>query len=224
VRIFTGFPQAGRRKKNLSLDADLLKKIEGWCGLNGYTVSEITDQLFALFLSQLDQGQGVARALRFDDLIDQKIDDQCTTARSVENRSVENPTSEAKQNQKPVSKTEIENPEWARATEILELYRQLSGNRIRHHDRIAVKQVFKFPDVLIFAGIMRAALGCAERVGSFAYCVKVIEQLAAAEVDQVAEFERLREKLLTRARGGQLVLPLSTERLLFGDFSRGAQK
>jgi hypothetical protein len=54
--------------------------------------------------------------------------------------------------------------------------------------------------------------------------VKVIEQLAAAEVDQVAEFERLREKLLTRARGGQLVLPLSTERLLFGDFSRGAQK
>ena len=192
-----------RRKKTLRLNLQVLGNIEVWCRAHGVLVQDLTDQLFALFLQAK---ANAAQGLRFDliDLIDRMIDDQRAPARDpVENS--------------PPTESEKVDLEAARAHEILELYSQLSGNQIRPGDREAMREVFDLPDVVIYAGILRAVLGCADKVGSFSYCVKVMRQVA--ELDNVeSEFARLREKLLLQTNGGQLVLPMNTDKLFFGNF------
>jgi hypothetical protein len=222
-----------RRERHYRLNAQVLDQVEIWCQAHRLKEQDLIDQLLVIFLDQ-----HAARGLRIDDLIDRSIDDLCAP---VENSPVENSTrngeslinlagflssNEAQkkatyttaQTEKPVDRNEKANGELQRANEILALYGALTGNRIRLTDHRAFKTIFDLSDMVICAGIMRAVLKC-QRVGSFAYCAKVARQLAELEANDVhREFTELRNALMQRAHAGQLMLPMNTKKLLFGDF------
>jgi hypothetical protein len=114
------------------------------------------------------------------------------------------------QKQKPQS----DNSESERIDRLLRFYGGISGNRIKQADRDALRQMLDRPDSLIRAGIVRAVLYCRERVGSFAYCLKVMGELERAGLEPELTLRDLAEKLLTKVQAGQMSLPLETGELL----------
>jgi hypothetical protein len=112
------------------------------------------------------------------------------------------------------------NPEHERTHAILGYYRALTGNRVRPADYQSVRLVFDFPDLAIQAGILHALNYAARRIGSFAYCVRAIQNFLDPALDLELVCDALIEKLLTKRSTGQLVLPLEGEKLLIGDFKK----
>jgi regulator of replication initiation timing len=223
------------QRKNLRLGADRVACAETYCRARGLKLGHLVDQLLAVFL---DQQNGAAQGLRFElnDLKELKNKDRAALVENSARGLVENSELSdrllaslaalrtAKEKPQTKEKTTdhgdtVIDAEALRANEILDLYAQLSGNRIRLSDRAALRTVIDLPDVAIYAGIIRAILGVAGgQVRSFAYCVKAIEQLVAEGRNLDLEFLRLRDRLLLEAQGDQLSLPLNTQKVLFGNF------
>lgn len=105
-----------------------------------------------------------------------------------------------------------------RSRYILSYYTALTGNRLKPADYVNVKLVLDLPDLVIQAGILHALNYATRPVGSFAYCVRAMENFLDPSIDLAVTCATLIDKLLRKRATGQLVLPLAGEKLLIGEF------
>jgi hypothetical protein len=85
--------------------------------------------------------------------------------------------------------------ETERAHKLLNLYAELTGNRITAGDRRALARVFNLPDITIRVGILHAVCYSKRPIGSFAYCVSAINDFLDPDLDLPALEQGLIVKL-----------------------------
>jgi hypothetical protein len=216
---------ARRHALTLELDEQVFVFLNSWAAAQHVSVDVVLAQAAAQLAQQLTADTYTAgtsaRALRFLDLdLDRLIEgsiDRSQAARTCGSSLCPSAYPQAMDSSAPPASPPAD-PENERRQEILGYYTALTGNRIKASDYKALREVFDLPDLIIQAGILHALCYATRPIGSFAYCVKAMDNFLDAAIDLEAACALLIDKLLLKRSTGQLVLPLAGEKLLIGDF------
>jgi hypothetical protein len=229
-------------RATLELDEQVVAMIDTWAGRRGLTFEHVMAQAAGQIAGAVLRDEcRVARDLKIDRSILEELDlqisldfDQISLERKIKDRSIrpESPAcgklcafSSERANsamRREIGMTSAE-PEKDRAREFLHLYRALTGNRIKPADQAALARVFHYPDQVIRAGILHALYYSTRQIGSFAYCVRAMDNFVShPDLDGVILM--LVGKLQEKRKAGQLVLPLEGEKLLVGEFKTELDK
>ena len=208
-----------RRAALLEFDRQVFETVEGWAAQHRASFATIVDHVVTYLAGEItaatQPGSEAAQGLRILDL-DRLID-------RMMNRSIAQvrPAREACGNLYPSALPQTTSPAPAdadpdetRRQEILGYYAALTGNRLKPSDYAKLKEIFHYPDRVIQAGILHALCYAVRPIGSFAYCVRAMENFRDADMDLEAVCAALIDKLLLKRSRRQLVLPLAGEKLL----------
>jgi len=222
---------ATRRDLILDLDAQVFEVVDSWARDHGATLAAVVDQviieLAGEVLAAAHPDTIAARELwidRFD--LDRLIDRSIRPAPVACGKPY--PSADPQTTNAPAGfdgGVDVQPPTVAtgatdRAREILDYYSALTGNRIKPADFSKCKLVVDLPNLVIQCGILHAVCYATRPVGSFAYCVRAMENFLDAYSDLDAICETLIDKVLRKRATGQIVLPLAGEKLLIGEFNQ----
>lgn len=223
---------ATRRGLVLDFDAQVYGVIDSWARDHGATFAVVLDQVATELASEIiaaaHPADTAAQPLRILDLdLDRLIGRSIRPARdgcgkpcpSAYPQPVDSHASAVPGAGLGVgNNVEAPAPAPDRTRTILDYYVALTGNRLKAADYTNVKLVLDLPDLVIQCGILHALNYATRPVGSFAYCVRAMENFLGAHLDLEATCATLIDKLLRKRATGQLVLPLAGEKLLIGEF------
>jgi hypothetical protein len=223
---------ATRRGLVLDLDAQVVGVIERWATDHQRTLSVVLDQVATVLASEINAAAhpagNAAQPLRILDLIDRiLIGESIRPARDGCGKPCPSAYPQSLDSHAPAvpgaglgvgNNVEAPAPAPDRTRTILDYYVALTGNRLKAADYTNVKLVLDLPDLVIQCGILHALNYATRPVGSFAYCVRAMENFLGAHLDLEATCATLIDKLLRKRATGQLVLPLAGEKLLIGEF------
>jgi hypothetical protein len=214
---------AQRHQVTLDFDEQVFSFIDSWATAHALTFALVLEraalQLAQQMTAATHETAAAARGLRIYDLdLDRLIDrskDRSQAARACGQLC---PSAYPQALDPSAPPATLRDPETARRAEILGYYSALTGNRIKAQDYTALRSVFDLPDLIIQAGILHALCYATRPIGSFAYCVKAMDNFLDASIDLKAACAMLIDKLEIKRSTGLLVLPLAGEKLLIGDF------